>query len=83
MLKSMEWAAPMLAFALHGVEITISANRQDSPPKLIDVVCEIIVETEENDHRLALLHTNVRKYGTISNTIAAATTLTGTMRRRS
>jgi hypothetical protein len=33
------------------------------------------------DRRLALLHENVRRHGTISNTVAAATTLTGTIRR--
>lgn len=42
---------------------------------------EIIVDTDESDHRLDLLHTNVRKYGTVSNTVAAGTTLPGTIRR--
>ena len=32
--------------------------------------------------RLELLHTNVRKCGTISNTVAEATELDGTLRRR-
>jgi hypothetical protein len=31
---------------------------------------------------MELLHTNVRKYGTISNTVAAALTLTGRIVRR-
>ncbi len=43
----------------------------------------IIVDTDEDDRRLELLHTNVRKYGTISNTIARATTLEGSIRRAS
>jgi len=34
-----------------------------------------------DERRLELLHTNVRKYGTISNTVAKATKLEGTIRR--
>jgi hypothetical protein len=41
---------------------------------------EILVDTDESDRRLALLHDNVRKYGTISNTIALAVPLTGALR---
>jgi hypothetical protein len=43
---------------------------------------ELIIDTEEDDRRLDLLHRNVRKYGTISNTVAAATVLEGVIRRR-
>ncbi|MFG1280238.1 OsmC family peroxiredoxin, partial [Xanthobacter autotrophicus] len=39
-------------------------------------------DTDETEQRLALLHTNVRKYGTISNTVAEATRLDGTIRRK-
>jgi len=42
----------------------------------------LTVDTDENDNRLALLHTNVMKYGTIYNTVAAATELTGAIRRK-
>ena len=42
----------------------------------------LIVDTSESDHRLEILHTNVGKYGTISNTVAAALTLTGRIDRR-
>ena len=38
---------------------------------------DIIVDTDEDDRRLDLLHQNVRKYGTISNTVAATTKLEG------
>jgi hypothetical protein len=37
----------------------------------------------KDDRRLELLHTNVRKYGMISNTVAAATTLSGRIVRKS
>jgi len=42
---------------------------------------EITVDTDESNHRLALLHDNVRKYGTVFNTVAPGTELAGTLRR--
>jgi uncharacterized OsmC-like protein len=67
---------------LRGVEVKLHGVRQDSPPKMISIDYELIVDTEEDDRRLALLHANVRKYGTISNTVAAAAKLEGTIRRK-
>lgn len=81
MIKGIERVTPMLDFKLRGVEVHLHAIRQDSPPKIVSVDYELIVDTDEDDHRLELLHTNVRKYGTISNTIAAATKLEGVIRR--
>jgi len=82
MIKGIERATPMLKFNLRGVEVKLHGVRQDSPPKIISIDYELVVDTDENDHRLGLLHTNVRKFGTITNTIAAATTLTGRVARR-
>lgn len=77
MIKGIERAAPILKFKLRGVEVRLHGLRQDSPPKMVSIEYELIVDTDESDHRLALLHTNVRKFGTISNTVAAATRLEG------
>jgi uncharacterized OsmC-like protein len=82
MIKGIERVTPTLKFQLRGVEVKLRGVRQDSPPKMISVDYELIVDTDENDRRLELLHTNVRKYGTISNTVAAATELTGRIVRR-
>lgn len=83
MIKGIERVTPMLEFELRGVEVKLHGVRQDSPPKMISIDYEIIVDTDEDDRRLELLHTNVRKFGTISNTVAEATKLEGTIRRRS
>jgi len=83
MLKSIERTAPILDFQLSAVDVIVTAERQDSPPILTRIVYDIAIETAETDHRIDLLHTNVRKYGTISNTLGAATNLLGTMHRRS
>jgi uncharacterized OsmC-like protein len=82
MIKGIERVTPMLKFNLGGVEVKLHGIRQDSPPKMISVAYELIVDTDESDQRLELLHTNVRKYGTISNTVAEVTKLEGVIRRR-
>ena len=82
MIKGIERVTPMLHFKLRGVEIHLHGVRQDSPPKMVSVDYELIVDTDEDDRRLDLLHQNVRKYGTISNTVAAATKLEGVIKRK-
>ena len=82
MIKGIERVTPMLKFDLRSVEVKLHGTRQDSPPKMVSIDYELIVDTDETDQRLELLHTNVRKYGTISNTVAAATKLEGTIRRK-
>ena len=82
MIKGIERAIPMLKFDLRGVEVKLHGVRQDSPPMMISINYELIVDTDEIDRRLELLHVNVRKFGTISNTVAAATKLEGVVHRR-
>ena len=72
----------MIDFSLRGVEVKVDGIRQDVPPKLESVTYEIIVDTDEPDRRLELLHDNVKKYGTVFNTVAPGTQLSGTMRRK-
>ncbi|RTM09326.1 MAG: OsmC family peroxiredoxin [Hyphomicrobiales bacterium] len=82
MIKGIERVTPMLGFKLRGVEVALHAVRRDSPPGIASIDYELVVDTDETDQRLELLHKNVRKYGTISNTVAAATKLEGTIRRK-
>jgi uncharacterized OsmC-like protein len=82
LLKGAERVTPMLKFDLRGIEVSLHGVRQDSPPKMVRIDYEIVVDTDETDQRLDLLHRNLRKYGTISNTLAEATELVGTIRRK-
>ena len=81
MIKGIERVSPIIHFSLRHVDIILHGVRQDAPPIMIAVDYEIIVDTDEDDRRLELLHTNVRKYGTISNTVAKAVELRGKIRR--
>lgn len=81
MLKGIERVTPMLHFRMRGVRIRLTAIRQDVPPKLESIRYEIRLDTDEPEQRIALLHANVRKYGTVFNTVAPGTDLQGTMER--
>jgi len=61
--------------------VSVELERQSSPPLMIRASYLVQVDTEEPDHRLALLHHNIRKYGTVTNTLAAALELEGELRR--
>lgn len=80
-IKGIERVTPMLKFELQGLEVRVHGVRQDAPPLMESIDYEIIVETDESDHRLELLHENVRKYGTVFNTVAPGTELNGVLRR--
>lgn len=82
MIKGIERVTPMLTFELRGVEVKLHGTRQDSPPKMVSIDYEIIVDTDEDDRRLDLLHKNVRQFGTISNTVAEAVQLDGVIKRK-
>jgi uncharacterized OsmC-like protein len=83
MIKGAERVTPLLAFQIDGVEVRLEAIRQEAPPKLMKIKYEIVVDSAETDARLDLLHRNILKYGTISNTLAAAVPLEGSLRRGS
>ena len=82
MLKGIERVTPLLSFQLAGAEVRLEAIRQDTPPKLTLIRYEIIIESDETDQRLDLLHRNILKYGTISNTLSAAVPLQGQLTRK-
>lgn len=82
MLKGVERVTPILEFDLRGVEVFLQGVRQDAPPRMISVTYDLVVDTDEPDQRLALLHKNIEKYGTIFNTVAAALEMHGTIRRK-
>jgi uncharacterized OsmC-like protein len=81
MIKSIERVAPIIKLQLRGVDVRVHSVRQDKPPRLESVDYEIVVDIDEDDRQLDLLHQNVKKYGTVFNTIAPGTALSGTIRR--
>jgi uncharacterized OsmC-like protein len=81
MIKGIERVCPILKFQLRNVEVELNAIRQDNPPKIESIQYLIQIDTDENEQRLHLLHENVKKYGTVFNTVAPGTDLQGLLVR--
>ena len=81
-IKSIERVSPMIKFQYRGVDVHMHGVRQDVPPKMVRIDYEVMIDSDEDDHRLTILHDNVRKFGTVYNTVAAGTELKGTIRRK-
>ncbi len=80
-LKNMERIAPMIHFQYRGATVKVHGVRQDSPPRLEKIDYEIIVDSDEDERKLELMHDNIRKFGTIYNTVSTATRLDGRLVR--
>ena len=80
-IKGIERVTPVLKFQARGVSVNVRGTRQDTPPRMESIEYEIIIDTDESDNRLELLHQNVKKFGTVFNTIAPGTELAGTIGR--
>lgn len=76
-LKNVERMGVLLPFEWTSASIEVRAERQDSPPKVTSIRYRLEVVTGEPEHRVELLHRNIRRYGTIYNTLAAVCDVSG------
>lgn len=76
-LKNVERFSEILPFRYESAQIDVTAEREAPPPRIVRVHYRLRVVTDEPPARVALLHRNIRKFGTITNTVAAACELTG------
>ena len=81
-LKNIERVSPMIHFDYRGVTVEVHGERQDAPPKISRIDYKIIIDSDEDERKLELLHHNIQKFGTIYNTVSAATTLDGSLTRQ-
>lgn len=81
-LKNVERFSHMLPFEYSKASVDIELQRQASPPRIVRANYALVVETAEPAARCQLLHKNIAKFGTISNTLALACELSGEMRAR-
>jgi uncharacterized OsmC-like protein len=83
LLKNVERYAEILPFQYELATVTVEAERRDVPPAMTKMHYRLELVTDESPHRVEMLHGNVRKFGTITNTLAAAVELTGEVVARS
>jgi len=76
-LKNVERFSHLLPFRYESASIEVSAERDEPPPRIVSLHYLLRVVTDEPPPRVELLHRNIRKYGTITNTLAAACELSG------
>jgi uncharacterized OsmC-like protein len=79
MIKGIERVAETLGVDYDTVHIRLVARRPEDEARIEDVRYEVSLKTSADQGRLDLLHKNLRKFGTIYNTISAGTSLEGTL----
>lgn len=77
LLRNVERYSEILPFRYEVASVTIEAERHDVPPAMTKMHYRLELVTDEPAHRVELLHHNIVKFGTITNTLAAAVELTG------
>lgn len=80
-LKNIERISPINHFEYRGVKIRVHGICQDAPPRIVRINYEVTVDTDEDDRKLALMHENIKKFGTIYNTVASGAELNGVLQR--
>ena len=76
-LKNVERFSGILPFRYQRASVDVVVEREEPPPRIVRARYTLRVETDEPAHRVALLHRNIRQFGTITNTLAAACDVQG------
>ena len=79
MLKNVERFAAILPFRYQRTQIEVEVEREEPPPRIVRARYTLTITTDEPAHRLDLLHRNILRFGTITNTLAATCELTGSI----
>ena len=79
-LKNVERFSHMLPFAYESAKVKVVADREEPPPHIARMRYELEIVTEEPPARVELLHRNIQRFGTITNTLGKACDLSGTIR---
>lgn len=77
LLKNVERCAELMPFRYTRATVDVTASRQDRPPRFVHFHFRLDLVTEEPARRLELLHTNLRRYGTVYNTLASVCEIDG------
>jgi uncharacterized OsmC-like protein len=77
LLKNVERFSGILPFRHSGASVHVELERQDSPPRFTRITYDLRVVTDEDERRVRLLHHNLRKHGTVFNTLAAVCEVSG------
>jgi uncharacterized OsmC-like protein len=76
-LKNVERFSHLLPFRYQSATVRVEAEREEPPPRIVRMRYRLLVVTDEPPHRVELLHRNIQKFGTITNTLGAACDVSG------
>lgn len=76
-LKNLERFSDMLPFRYQSARIEVTSERNAPPPRITRIQYVLRIVTDEPPHRVDLLHRNIKKYGTIYNTLASTCEVEG------
>lgn len=82
LLKNLARAGKLLSFQYQDAEVEVNVCRQDAPPKFTEITYELRLTTDEPARRVALVHRNLRQFGTVYNTLAAGCAIEGRIKTR-
>jgi uncharacterized OsmC-like protein len=79
MLKNVERFSEILKYDYTQAKVSITGVRNDSPPFMSKIDYVLQIETDMDENKLQLLHKNILKFGTITNTLAKVAELNGSI----
>jgi uncharacterized OsmC-like protein len=71
LLKNLARTRELIGFDYDDATVEVVARRQDSPSRFVEISYSLALSTVEAPRRLDLVHQNLRKFGTVYNTLAA------------
>ena len=77
LLKNVERLTPILRFTYQRAAVHVHGVREDKPPRMASIDWTLTLWTDEPRTKVDLLDRNLRKQGTIYNTLAASCEVTG------
>ena len=77
LLKNVERLTPILRFAYQRAAVHVHGVREDKPPRMASIDWTLTLWTDEPQTKLDLLDRNLRKQGTIYNTLAVSCEVAG------
>lgn len=79
MLKNVERFSGILKFTFTKATLEVSATRLENPPRMDNVVYNLIIYSNDKKLKTSLLKKNIEKFGTIYNTIKLSCSISGTI----
>ncbi|MDO6738656.1 OsmC family protein [Wenyingzhuangia sp. 2_MG-2023] len=78
-LKNVERFSVMMKFTYTKATLTVNATRLEKPPKMDNIIYNLIICSNDKKLNLKLLKKNIEQYGTIYNTVKLICAVSGTI----